>query len=577
MSNRLAFQTQLASIMEVLANAAVAEICKLVDDDYAVINLQMSQCQRENKALKRKLHLMELRMARGYAERRIRESSGNRSSRVQVSANLSDKYRAPVADELYGRQLNEDVWRDGEPSNADVSIGHPVIKHDENGHEDSSQTRSNALLVKAETSDDGHTQQQLFIREDGVAEPVCEGVDADYGGAQVDKVDGQNSRTRHEALEVNDEEPDVLFIKEEHSELEDQESQSHGGMTLQDGFVESSTDICGNGASSSPAQITLALHVQAVSVDNTVIKSQYSCRSCSTILLMYLSCNPDAVDSQTVGTLCSHDPVLPQRDVKVWDIPSSQSLLQGSDDSSNIPHSNQNVQRKTVVSVDVLGTNSTLYERTKDLESSFPRWAANSPSDTQPSCSYIVEVEQDQDCVLVQPGPVSVSGRQKGAASNRLQDGRGLHSVEADWSTVTASSQAHNQQFSHFNRTRLDATNQANLTQAIPNLPHPGVSLAGLQLSRRMEKGKRKSYICRYCGKAFTGQSNLEAHQRIHTGEKPFKCETCGKLFTEAGNLKKHQRVHTGEKPFVCNRCGKRFAWICNLRTHQQSASCGAV
>lgn len=97
MSNRLAFQTQLASIMEVLANAAVAEICKLVDDDYAVINLQMSQCQRENKALKRKLHLMELRMARGYAERRIRESSGNRSSRVQVSANLSDKYRAPVA------------------------------------------------------------------------------------------------------------------------------------------------------------------------------------------------------------------------------------------------------------------------------------------------------------------------------------------------------------------------------------------------------------------------------------------------------------------------------------------------
>ncbi|KAF5900672.1 docking protein 2-like, partial [Clarias magur] len=271
MSNRLAFQTQLASIMEVLANAAVAEICKLVDDDYAVINLQMSQCQRENKALKRKLHLMELRMARGYAERRIRESSGNRSSRVQVSASLSDKYRAPVADifpnqdELYGRQLNDDVWRDGEPSSADVPIGHPVIKHDEKGHEDSSQAGPNAVLVKAETSDEGHTQQQLFIREDGVAEPVCEGVDADYGAAQVDKVDGQNSRTRHEALEhkkTDDEEPDVLFIKEEHSELEEQDTQTRGGMTLQDGFVESSTDVCGNGVSSSPAQITLALSMQ---------------------------------------------------------------------------------------------------------------------------------------------------------------------------------------------------------------------------------------------------------------------------------------------------------------------------
>lgn len=33
--------------------------------------------------------------------------------------------------------------------------------------EDSSQAGPNAVLVKAETSDEGHTQQQLFIREDG--------------------------------------------------------------------------------------------------------------------------------------------------------------------------------------------------------------------------------------------------------------------------------------------------------------------------------------------------------------------------------------------------------------------------
>lgn len=92
MSNRLAFQTQLASIMEVLANAAVAEICKLVDDDYAVVSLQMSQCQRENKALKRKLHLLELKMARGNAERRLRESAFN-SSRPRVQINSGERLR----------------------------------------------------------------------------------------------------------------------------------------------------------------------------------------------------------------------------------------------------------------------------------------------------------------------------------------------------------------------------------------------------------------------------------------------------------------------------------------------------
>lgn len=92
MSSRLAFQTQLASIMEVLANAAVAEICKLVDDDYAVVSLQMSQCQRENKALKRKLHLLELKMARGNAERRLRESAMN-NSRPRVHVTGGDRLR----------------------------------------------------------------------------------------------------------------------------------------------------------------------------------------------------------------------------------------------------------------------------------------------------------------------------------------------------------------------------------------------------------------------------------------------------------------------------------------------------
>ena len=96
MAGRLAFQTQLASIMEVLANTAVAEICKLVDDDYAVVSLQMSQCQRENKALKRKLNLMELKMARGFAERRLRDSAAS-IGRTRVHVVSNDRFRSSSA------------------------------------------------------------------------------------------------------------------------------------------------------------------------------------------------------------------------------------------------------------------------------------------------------------------------------------------------------------------------------------------------------------------------------------------------------------------------------------------------
>ena len=62
MANCMVFHTQIASIMEVLANAAVAEICKLVDDDYAVFRLEITQSQKENRTLRRKL--LEMKVAR---------------------------------------------------------------------------------------------------------------------------------------------------------------------------------------------------------------------------------------------------------------------------------------------------------------------------------------------------------------------------------------------------------------------------------------------------------------------------------------------------------------------------------
>uniref|UniRef100_A0A1A8H5T3 C2H2-type domain-containing protein n=1 Tax=Nothobranchius korthausae TaxID=1143690 RepID=A0A1A8H5T3_9TELE len=78
-----AFHTQLASIMEVLANTAVAEICEVVDSGYAVLQLEISRSRKENEVLRRKLRLMELRATRTAA---LRAATANGSGVALLQA-----------------------------------------------------------------------------------------------------------------------------------------------------------------------------------------------------------------------------------------------------------------------------------------------------------------------------------------------------------------------------------------------------------------------------------------------------------------------------------------------------------
>ncbi|XP_064782400.1 zinc finger protein 777-like isoform X2 [Oncorhynchus masou masou] len=128
MANCMVFHTQIASIMEVLANAAVAEICKLVDDDYAVFRVQISQSQKENRGLRRKLQLLELKVARERAERTIRERVlASRPSSVKIL----DRYRGMARGEAhltaghrsFVKPAGQNAWRDDQPISIDEGSG----------------------------------------------------------------------------------------------------------------------------------------------------------------------------------------------------------------------------------------------------------------------------------------------------------------------------------------------------------------------------------------------------------------------------------------------------------------------
>ncbi|KAA1063867.1 hypothetical protein PGT21_027030 [Puccinia graminis f. sp. tritici] len=46
------------------------------------------------------------------------------------------------------------------------------------------------------------------------------------------------------------------------------------------------------------------------------------------------------------------------------------------------------------------------------------------------------------------------------------------------------------------------------------------------------------------CGKTFSRPSSLKIHSYSHTGQKPFKCMRCDRAFSVQSNLKRHQKVH---------------------------------
>ncbi|XP_061100735.1 zinc finger and SCAN domain-containing protein 22-like isoform X1 [Conger conger] len=134
MCDYLAFHTQLAAIIDVLAKSAVAEICQLVDDGYALLRLEVSQSQKQNEALRRRLRMMEQRVAReliqvervGVQEDFVNNRTGvqilERSKKITEDCFLTEE--GPL-----GKEANITPWSDGElaAGHEERSLEQPIV------------------------------------------------------------------------------------------------------------------------------------------------------------------------------------------------------------------------------------------------------------------------------------------------------------------------------------------------------------------------------------------------------------------------------------------------------------------
>ncbi|GAB5359617.1 hypothetical protein AAMO2058_000558900 [Amorphochlora amoebiformis] len=90
-----------------------------------------------------------------------------------------------------------------------------------------------------------------------------------------------------------------------------------------------------------------------------------------------------------------------------------------------------------------------------------------------------------------------------------------------------------------------------------------------------------RNFRCRFCRKAFRQRSNVVAHVRVHTQEKPFRCYLCNRGFKQNSNLKRHEKVHStravSARPPVCRHppCGEHRIWP-HERMHRFAHSYGS-
>ncbi|XP_064860064.1 Wilms tumor protein homolog [Oncorhynchus nerka] len=494
MTNYMVFHTQIASVMEVLANAAVAEICKLVDDDYAVFRLEITQSQKENRALRRKLQLLELKVARERAERTMRERVlASRPSSVKIL----DRFRGMARGEghltgghrSFVKPAEHTTWRDDQSitvdegsgtstqhvimiESADVEAAGPGVKQEmAEGEEEPRHSRDCQTAVAGAPP---------VAKEDPTTAPAQPSSITEVSGTQNTIFKTETYPNTSMGLERLGSPPAphseyLLYGNHSPTTVLSHQDPSDSLQTVNDPSCSYATET-----QMIPGDMPVGLDTQS-----NPMRGDWNRYSSSSVY------SEKCLDEKGEGLALDDVTVKVEGDALKWNEDKTH-LGEGHSQGNSSDFLDYRESLETNLNV---GTHSPLHK----FRDHNPVSTSMGPSDSHSHVLF--------DQVLNSNDRVRAQALGGGATSGKSKEKRFLCAF-------------------------------CNKGFSCPQK---------VEIHQRVHTGE-KPYSCTQCHIRFAQAGDLKRHQRVHTGEKPFSCTQCNMRFAHAGNLKRHQRVHTGEK-----------------------------